>query len=151
MSSASWSGYAGLMGTLVLIVIMTTALVVLINKSFAMIYETADNVMKWIGGGVSGAGEFRGTSEVQGAMGGAVGQTRGALQQGLTQLATPGRPGNGAGKMKEADAADGGGKGDKQNKQNTDLELGSVTAKDGGAGQGSGASSEHEQGNKIRF
>ena len=48
-----------------------------------MIYETADNVMKWIGGGVSGAGEFRGTSEVQGAMQGAVGSGKGALDQAL--------------------------------------------------------------------
>lgn len=78
LSSASWSGYAGVIGSIVLIVIMTAVLVVLVNKSFAMIYETADNVMKWIGGGVSGAGEFRGASEVQGAMQSAVGGARGA-------------------------------------------------------------------------
>lgn len=48
-----------------------------------MIYETADNVMKWIGGGVSGAGEFRGTSEVQGAMQGAVGSGKGAWDQAI--------------------------------------------------------------------
>lgn len=83
LSSASWSGYAGIIGSIMLIVIMTGALVVLVNKSFAMIYETADNVMKWIGGGVSGAGEFRGTSEVQGAMQGAVGSGKGALDQAL--------------------------------------------------------------------
>lgn len=83
LSAASITGYAGLIGTIMLIVIMTAVLVVLVNKSFAMIYETADNVMKWIGGGTSGAGEFRGTSEVQGAMQGAVGQGRGALDQAL--------------------------------------------------------------------
>lgn len=83
LSSASWSGYAGIIGSIMLIVIMTGALVVLVNKSFAMIYETADNVMKWIGGGVSGAGEFRGTSEVQGAMQGAVGSGKGALDQAI--------------------------------------------------------------------
>lgn len=83
LSSASWSGYAGIIGSIMLIVIMTGALVVLVNKSFSMIYETADNVMKWIGGGVSGAGEFRGTSEVQGAMQGAVGSGKGALDQAL--------------------------------------------------------------------
>lgn len=81
LSSASWSGYAGVIGSIVLIVIMTAVLVVLVNKSFAMIYETADNVMKWIGGGVSGAGEFRGASEVQGAMQSAVGGARGAADQ----------------------------------------------------------------------
>lgn len=81
LSSASFSGYAGVIGSIVLIVIMTAVLVVLVNKSFAMIYETADNVMKWIGGGVSGAGEFRGTSEVQGAMQSAVGGARGAADQ----------------------------------------------------------------------
>jgi hypothetical protein len=61
-----------------------------------MIYETADNVMKWIGGGVSGAGEFRGTSEVQGAMQGAVGSGKGALDQALQASAKEQPGGKGA-------------------------------------------------------
>lgn len=51
--------------------------------------------MKWIGGGVSGAGEFRGTSEVQGAMQGAVGQGRGALDQALRSAIGGADKGNG--------------------------------------------------------
>lgn len=69
-----------------------------------MIYETADNVMKWIGGGVSGAGEFRGTSEVQGAMQGAVGSGKGAVDQALQASAKANEDGRGnkaAGDMTE--------------------------------------------------
>ena len=53
--------------------------------------------MKWIGGGVSGAGEFRGTSEVQGAMQGAVGSGKGALDQALQASAREQAGGKGAG------------------------------------------------------
>jgi hypothetical protein len=67
-----------------------------------MIYETADNVMKWIGGGVSGAGEFRGTSEVQGAMQGAVGSGKGALDQAL-QASAKANEGKAAGDMTKMD------------------------------------------------
>jgi hypothetical protein len=56
-----------------------------------MIYETADNVMKWIGGGNSGAGEFRGAAEVQGAMQGAVGASRGAAQETMKNILSPGQ------------------------------------------------------------
>lgn len=109
LSSASWSGYAGVIGSIVLIVIMTAVLVVLVNKSFAMIYETADNVMKWIGGGVSGAGEFRGTSEVQGAMQSAVGGARGAADVVSRAVFSPKGGGNAGGQQPPAplDAANG--------------------------------------------
>lgn len=70
---------------------MTATLVVLVNKSFAMIYETADNVMKWIGGGNSGAGE------VQGAMQGAVGGAKGAVGQIASALTTKPAPGGAPG------------------------------------------------------
>lgn len=50
-----------------------------------------------IGGGVSGAGEFRGTSEVQGAMQGAVGSGKGALDQALQASSREQSGGKGAG------------------------------------------------------
>lgn len=147
LSGASWSGYAGLIGTVVLITIMTVVMMLLVNRSFSMIYETADNVMKWVGGGVSGAGEFKAGGELQSSVGGAMGNTRQAIGEVSKQALKNGGTDNGFDKEK-IDAANRGGTNTGNNdpsKQHSDHEqqgAPSITASGGGlGGLGGGAGS----------
>jgi hypothetical protein len=96
-----------------------------------MIYETADNVMKWIGGGNSGAGEFRGGAEVQGAMQGAVSASRGAVNEAMTGLMRKSSGGGGGGDTPPVNATGG-------QKQNEGIMPGNASEKSVNANGGAG-------------
>lgn len=97
VTSTSYSSIlAFVFGNIVLVGLVIT----LAHKSHEMIYETADNVMKWLGFGVHGLGESKGESMVQGGFKGgthAVGAAAGAmLSKGAGEPKAP-PPGGGGG------------------------------------------------------
>jgi hypothetical protein len=124
---------------------MTVVMMLLVNRSFSMIYETADNVMKWVGGGVSGAGEFKAGGELQSSVGGAMGNTRQAIGEVSKQaLKNGGTSGFDDNKIDAANSGTNTGNNDpsKQKDDHLQQDAPSITASGGGlGGLGGGAGS----------
>jgi hypothetical protein len=69
--------------------ILTMLVIVLAHKAHEIIYETADNVMKWIGFGVSGLGTVKNEGQVGSMFQKGAGMAQGAASGMMGRLATP--------------------------------------------------------------
>ncbi|MGD9889148.1 MAG: hypothetical protein AB7S56_07790 [Halothiobacillaceae bacterium] len=80
-------------GSLATLFIGGAVLIMLIHRAFDLIFEVADDVMKWIGGGVQQfGGEKENMSKVQGVVAGQFGRA----ESRMTRMQKPGSLGGGA-------------------------------------------------------
>jgi len=82
MASTLFSTPSMVLGVLAIFIIGTVTTIVLIHKSFDIIYETADDVIRWIGGSAQLGGESQGTQRAITMLAGQFGKFENKMIQG---------------------------------------------------------------------